>query len=270
MTYLFLPRIQVQAANALATAWIINATPLFAINMFGHNLGRKIGAIPAGVAVIHHDAQLLGEREGKGFYGRMHPQQRRGASFIDRADYSSKNQHVLSLQPTASCHLLLSLMFAFETSIDLEAVNTFLLSARIAGGQIIDYGKPEVLGDEAALRGRLRTGFWVIERDDLMQAESDPLAAVVKAIGEKAVPANEGDLPNSWIVPTVLGYAALTPFEARAGARGGYLHAYGESLVGLVQYVSVRDYGDRPLPLWHYQWIGEDVFVIKQKKGAER
>jgi len=269
MSFLYLPRIRVQAANAYATAWVINTTPLFAINMLGHNLGLKIKAMPTGVAVIHHDAQLLGENEGKGFYGRLRPQQRRGDSFVDRADYSSKNQHALSLQPTASCHLLLSLVLSFDAAIDLDAVEDFLPTARIAGGQIIEYDTPELLTDESALHRRLKSGYWIIERADLMQGHANPLDAVIKTIGTKPVRTEKGALPSSWIMPTVLGYAAVTGFERRAGVRGGYHHAFCESLVGLVQYVSLRDYGDRPLPFWHYEWINKDVFVIKQEKGEK-
>lgn len=266
MSYLYLPRVRVQTANAHATAWIINTTPLFAINMFGHNLGRKISAFPTGVAVIHHDAQLLGENEGRGFYGRLHPQQRRGAMFIDKKDYPEGSKS-LSLQPTATCHLLLSLLFSFDAPFDLDAVKDFLPTARIAGGQVIEYERPEIIADESDLRRRLKSGYWIIERSDLMQKHADPLDAVIKSIGTKSSKAGKVALPSSWVMPTVLGYAAVTGFERRAGVRGGYPHAYCEALVGLVQYVTLRDYGDRPLPFWHYEWINEDVFVIKQGKG---
>lgn len=266
MNYLYLPRIRVQAANAYATYWLINAAPVMALNMFGQNLGRKICAFPKGVAVIHHDAQLLGEK-GRAFYGRLHPQQRRGATFINGDDYSSKNEHALSLQPTASCHLTLSLLLSFDEGIDIDAVKDFMKSARIAGGQVIDCGDPEVIGDDATLRRRLKTGFWIIERSDLMRSQDDPLDAIIGATGIRPGDHEEGDLPNSWLVPTVLGYAAITGFQQRGGVREGYPHAFCESLVGLVQYVSLRDYGERPIPFWHHQWLSEDVFVIKQKEN---
>jgi CRISPR-associated protein Csy2 len=64
-----------------------------------------------------------------------------------------------------------------------------------------------------------------------------------------------------------LGYATLTEFAARKGAREGYLHAYAEPLVGLVQYVSVHRLADRPLPLWRYAWPREDVFIVTQKEN---
>jgi len=267
MTYLYLPRIRIQAANAHATSWVINAAPMMALNMFGHNLGRKLEAFPSGVAVIHHDAQLLGESEGKGFYGRLRPQQRRGASFIDKNDYSSKNPHALSLQPTASCHLTVSLVLSFEDPFDVEEVEEFLSTARIAGGQVISWGEPAVFHEEAELRRSLRSGYWIIERRDLLEGQKNPLETIIQTIGHKAEPAPEGALPNTWIVPTVLGYATITDFQDRSGAREGYPHAFCESLVGLVQYVLVRKYGSQTLPFWQYQWLNDEVFVIQQKKG---
>lgn len=41
---------------------------------------------------------------------------------------------------------------------------------------------------------------------------------------------------NTWLSAACLGYAAITPFEHRSGARCGYIHAFAEPLVGMVQY----------------------------------
>jgi CRISPR-associated protein Csy2 len=266
--YLLLPQIRVQTANAHATSWLINTTPLFALNMFGHNLGRQLETFPSGVAVIHHDAQLLGESGGQ-FYGRLRPQQRRGASFIDKDDYPQGSK-ALSFQPTASCHLKLSLVLAFNEPFDVEDAEDFLAVARIAGGQVISFGKPKVFCDEESLRKNLKSGYWLIERSDLMDGPANPLEAMIQTVGNKAETTAEGELPRSWIVPTVLGYAAITDFEKRSGVREGhegYSHAFCEPLVGLVQYVTIRQYGNRSLPFWRHQWLSEDVFVIQQQKG---
>ena len=96
-TYLLLPRLRVQGANAQATWWLINSTPVMACTLFGHALGRHLDEPASGVAIVHHTAQLHGEQ-----FRLFRPEQRRGAVFIDKTDYSSKNPHALSLQPTAS------------------------------------------------------------------------------------------------------------------------------------------------------------------------
>lgn len=71
---------------------------------------------------------------------------------------------------------------------------------------------------------------------------------------------------ESWIVPTTLGYAPLTEFADRIGAREGCPHAYAEPLVGLVQYVSVNHYAEPAPPLWRHAWLPNDVFIVTQKE----
>jgi CRISPR-associated protein Csy2 len=311
LEYLLLPRLQVQAANAQAAWWLINAAPVMAATMFAHNLGRHTGILPVGVGIVHHDAQLLGEK-GKMFYGRFRPQQRRGAVYIDGDDYSSKNKHALSLQPTASCHLTWSLLLAFDDSEGLPGtakVADFLAGARLAGGQIVDHAKPLPLSTGEEVRRAIRSGFWLIERQDLMETDDgDPLDALIRATTLRHPPKipdslniegtassslslwragvrgsnRDGNLPEtelspggeslvpayreSWIVPTTLGYAPITEFADRTGAREGYPHAYAEPLVGLVQYVSVNRYAESPPPLWRHAWLPNDVFVVTQQE----
>ena len=275
MSYLLFPRLRIRAANAMAGNLAISPTPVLACVLFGHNLGLKTGCRPQRVAIVHHDAQLLGEYGNDGFYD-FHPQQRRGATFIDSIDYSSKNPHALSLQPTASCHLTLSLLFEVKGSIDRQRIESFLRTARIAGGNIDHHGEIAAADDLDDLH--LPKGFWLIERSDLLQSEASPVDALVAAIGRKAAKAEASTgqtgeetppLPESWMAASVLGYAMTTPFEARAGVRQTDhgetpLHAFCEPLLGLVQYVSTGDYGQRPTPWWEHSWLQDDVFVVRQ------
>lgn len=276
MSYLHLSRIRIRAANALAGNYAINATPVMAIVLFVHNLGLKTGCRPRRVAILHHDGQLLGEFGSDGFYD-FHPQQRRGATFIDATDYSSKNPHALSLQPTASCHLVMSLLIEVDGPINRKKVERFMQSARIAGANLDEVGKVEAHDDLDAIS--LSNGYWLIERSDLMAAHEHPVDALIAAIGsrparQKAELEGNTALPMSWLTATVLGYAAITPFARRDGVRmtgsrpdddGEHpLHAYSEPLLGLVQYVSRRDYGPRPIPFWEHTWLQDDVFVVRQ------
>lgn len=272
--YLLLPRLDVQTANAQAAWWLINAAPIMAANLFAHNLGRQTGVFPRRVGIVHHDAQFLGEF----FYGKYKSQQRRGAVYIDKEDYSSKNRHALSLQPTATCHLSLSLVLAFdglESLPPLSKVRDFLAGARLAGGQVIGHGEPRTAADLSDLRKAIPTGYWLVERPDLMvppDSAGDPLDALIGACSRprrKRSEAAEDSRanPESWVVPTTLGYALITEAVERTGARGGYPHAYAEPLVGLVQYVSMRDLADRAFPFWRMAWPSNDVFLITQTEG---
>ncbi|MGY6277235.1 type I-F CRISPR-associated protein Csy2 [Methylomonas sp. MgM2] len=265
--YVLLPRLEIQNANAQSAWWLINAAPVMAANLFAHNLGRHCRRFPRAVGIFHHHGQLLGER----FYRKFHPQQRRGAVFIDGADYASTNKHALSLQPTASCHLTWSLLLAFSVDDGLPSltkVHDFLHGARLAGGQIIRHEPAEALNDVDAVKRRLRGGFWLVERRDLLE-NRDPLDGLIAACGlakQKADETEPGQLPASWLTPTTLGYAAITDFAQRGGVRDGYPHAYAEPLIGLAQYVSPRHWGERPLPLWRGHWPQDDVFIVTQQE----
>jgi CRISPR-associated protein Csy2 len=302
--YLLLPRLLVRGANALAGQLVVNAAPVMAVNLFAHNLGRETGQFPSGVAILHHHADMLGES----FY-RFEPQQRRGAAFIDKNDYPSGSQ-ALAMQPTASFHWQVSLVLCFDHEPNQGAIKNFLPSARIAGGQVVDYETPKIFTAIKQLCDELKSGFWLIERPDLLQDEqgevNDPLAALFAVLGRKAskadrsadtpeeaeaIPhsfstaeleaeddddeeddwplapigaasAHKTPLPESWLQPALLGYAAISAFESRAGSREGLPHAYAEALYGLVQYVSLRQFPAHALPFWHMSWPQADVFTV--------
>lgn len=276
MSYLLVPRVRIRAANALASNLAISPAQVMPCVLFGHNLGLKTGCRPERVAILHHDAQLLGEYGSDGFYD-FHPQQRRGATFIDGVDYSSTNRHALSMQPTASCHLTLSLLFEVDGRINTEKINRFLRTARIAGGNIDGHGEISAADDIDALH--LPKGFWLVERSDLLQTAGSPVDALVAAIGRKppkrettALEQTDARPPESWLAASVLGYAMTTPFETRVGVRQTDqgetpLHAFCEPLLGLVQYVSTGDYGQHPLPYWEHCWLQDDVFVVRQSQA---
>mgnify|MGYP001766508047 FL=1 len=284
MSYLLLPRLRIRAANALAGNLAISPAQVLACVLFGHNLGLKTGCKPQRVAILHHDAQMLGEYGSDGFYD-FHPQQRRGATFVDQKDYpkpKEKSAHIrpmLSLPPTASCHLTLSLLLEVRGSLNKKRIERFLRTARIAGGNIDGHVEIETADDLEALK--LPKGFWLIERSDLLQGEGSPVDALVAAIGRKpakvettaiSLPDAPPPLPESWLAASVLGYAMTTPFETRAGVRQTDQgetppHAFCEPLLGLVQYVSIGDYGQRPIPWWEHNWLQDDVFVVRQSEA---
>jgi len=270
--YLVIPYIEVKAANALASNYAISAAPIMAISLFAHNLGRQTRNEALGVAVIHHDAQFLGEH-GSGF-ARFAFQQRRAATFINKDDYAGSGQ-TLSLQPTANVHLTLSLIIEMKRPPQLGRTTEALTSGRIAGGRIERFGDPVSFdaGDDALLGALPKGGFWLLEREDLMHAHDNPVVALITALGQRPQRASsdpEDESPNnSWLTPAVLGYAATTSFEKRTGVRmldddhSIPLHAFAEPLLGLAQYVSLRDYANTEIPFWRTSWIEPGVFVTR-------
>lgn len=267
---------------------LLGGVPLFAANMFAHHLARQLGTQEEGIIYIHHDQQRLGGQA----YGRFTPAQRRGAVFIGKKDYSSKNKYALSLQPTASCHLEFSLVIKFSSSrISPEKLTNILKRSRFAGGQIIDFLEITIHAEnelETALK-KIKTGFAILDRQDLLieyqqRKQINRVQAFTQLLALKAdaLRAFFNDQNLSWISATNLGYALLEPLtDQRAGIRQAQdqettAHAYAEPLTGIVQYFSLGEILRRNTEaeddtwhnlqklLWTYHWPQDDIFLLKQ------
>ncbi|MEI1696004.1 type I-F CRISPR-associated protein Csy2 [Acinetobacter baumannii] len=286
--YVVIPRMRVQNANMQSNGLLLGGVPLFAANMFAHHLARQLGTQDEGIIYIHHDQQRLGGQA----YGRFTPAQRRGAVFIGKKDYSSKNKYALSLQPTASCHLEFSLVIKFSSSrISPEKLTNILKRSRFAGGQIIEFLEITTHAEnelETALK-KIKTGFAILDRQDLLikyqqRKQINRVQAFTQLLALKAdaLRAFFNDQNLSWISATNLGYALLEPLtDQRAGIRQAQdqettAHAYAEPLTGIVQYFSLGEILRRNTEavddtwhnlqklLWTYHWPQEDIFLLKQ------
>lgn len=268
MSYLVIPRIRIQNANALPTWWMIGPPAMTAYAGFSQAIALTLGLKTyQGFGVIHHDIQFLGE-----YFGVLKPHQFRAATLIDHNDYSSKNKYGLSSQPTARCHLTLSFVVHFndEDGLDLEdALPRFMRRARIAGGSVIEHGKISLLENMDQVISFLKTGYAIHERQDLMtlsEEDQDMLDVVLRLTNplerfksKKAnTDAEEAD-SFAWLMPTCLGYQAITDFQERKNAREGLLHAFAEPLVGMVQYQSIRRKG---IPMWKMVNLDTQTFVV--------
>lgn len=286
--YVVIPRMRVQNANMQSNGLLLGGVPLFAANMFAHHLARQLGTQEEGIIYIHHDQQRLGGQA----YSRFTPAQRRGAVFIGKKDYSSKNKYALSLQPTASCHLEFSLVIKFSSSrISPEKLTNILKRSRFAGGQIIEFLEITTHAEnelETALK-KIKTGFAILDRQDLLieyqqRKQINRVQAFTQLLALKAdaLRAFFNDQNLSWISATNLGYALLEPLtDQRAGIRQAQdqettAHAYAEPLTGIVQYFSLGEILRRNTEaeddtwhnlqklLWTYHWPQEDIFLLKQ------
>lgn len=275
MRYVLIPHIKVQRANALTAAWAISPAPVFACTMLAHALGCDVGIQPVAVGIIHHDAQFLAEKElpkGFGYY----PHQFRAATYIDKEDYAEqkkanksapplKKTPALSLQPTATMHIELSLILAFTDDCpNSREISEALTVRRIAGGLIIDFDKPVILNqltEEHSVFSNLKSGFWLIDRsDELLNEKSGRVATLLHLINDKPEPS---EAKRRFLTAATLGYTTITDFAERKNVRNNLLHAFAEPLVGLVEYKSFRQVDSQEALFWHSQWIGDDVFVVK-------
>lgn len=265
--YIVIPRVEVRNANAQPAWWIIGPPPVTAYVGFAQALTLHLNAgLHDGIAVVHHDIQFLGETSWDYGTKTLLPHQFRAASFINKDDYSSKNAHALSSQPTARCHLTVSLVIKFDDNASFSgtAIVPFLHGGRLAGGTIIDHGEPVVLIDEDDIDKVVKvvgTGFSLIERQDLMVKQDgdrdmlDVLLRLTKRV-------KEPDEDRNWLLPTTLGYVEITTRQQRKNVRGDFPHAYCEPLVGLAQYRSIRDAG---LAFWRFTHPLPSVFAASTR-----
>lgn len=294
-SFVVIPYIKAQAANFQSNGLMMGGAPLFAAAMFSHHLSRQINCEDVGFHYVHHDMQRLGGEA----YGRFTPAQRRGATFIGKTDYSSKNKYALSLQPTASCHLLFSLVIQFDTRrLDLDTLVKTLKHSKFAGGHILEFGQIQTYDDAQNALKQISSGFLIRDRHDLLENyqkayQVNRLQAFTQLLAHRPQ-ANNSDiavlehLPEetlAWLSATTLGYALLEqPTTERSGIRHADAqdqteHAYVEPLTGLIQYQSLNqilneidlenskypdDYLDQLQ--WSHSWIQDDVFLLQQNQ----
>jgi CRISPR-associated protein Csy2 len=271
MTFLVIPYLRAQSANIHNASFLVGGPPVLAAYFFAHALGRNLNFRAPRVALVHHYMQPKGQVGG---YGVFYPQQRRAASFTYGAsvgrDYSSKNRQALSLQPVATADICVSLIIECEGLRSLQGVEGFLFGARFSGGSIISTGRPKTYPSFEEALDTVPSGFVVTDRRDLLEQRDGKNQAelLVEALG--TVPSKGSR--TSWLSATSLGYATISSFERRVGAREGYQHAFAEPLIGIVQYRSVRECRDlKPEELlWQSEWIKQDVFRVIQKEIDER
>ena len=269
MSYLVFPRVRVQAANMLAASFLMGGPPVFAAYGLGEALCFHLGggAKVTGMALINREAL------GQSFYGVFSPQQRRAAAFTfgksaNGSDYSSKNPHALSLQPVACAHLRVSIIWELEQVAGVKEAREFLHRARLSGGLVTGHGEIVLEDSLEAAFDRVGNGYVVTDRRDMLEDKGKNQAELlVEALG--AQPSAGED--NTWLSATCLGYAAITSFEHRGGARCGYPHAFAEPLVGMVQYRSLRQWrkeADTEEALWRPVWLDDrrGAFVLRQEQ----
>jgi len=261
VSFLVISHLRIQSANIHNASFLLGGPPILPGYFFAHALSRKLNFQVDGVAMIHHQMNP----QGQFFYGVFSPQQRRGAAFTFDAnrgrDYSSKNPHALSLQPVATADLSVTLLISCEGLRSIEGVETFLHSAKFSGGLVVDNGSPEIFSSIEEAVNSIGNGFAVLDRRDLLEPREGRNQAelFIEALGARS----HADVDLSWMSATCLGYAGISAFEDRAGAREGYQHVFAEPLVGLVQYRSLRACVDLNI-LWRPEWISGDVFRVCQ------
>ena len=168
----------------------------------------------------------------------------------------------------ACAHLRVSIIWELEQVAGVMEAREFLHRARLSGGLVTGHGEIVLEDSLEAAFDRVGNGYVVTDRRDMLEDKGKNQAELlVEALG--AQPSAGED--NTWLSAACLGYAAITPFEHRGGARCGYTHAFAEPLVGMVQYRSLRQWrkeADAEEALWRPVWLDDrrGAFVLRQEQ----
>lgn len=267
--YLLIKNMKVRGANALACHYAISPAPIMASNLFAHALGRALDMPHLAVAYLHHDGRYHAESDPVADFKKTVFQQRRAATYINKDDYAQGTTS-LSLQPVANISLKVSIVIEFAQLPDADVARRFITQGRFAGG-VIESFRDIVVFDEYDEQGFLAipgNGYWLVDRSDCLEGD-DPAQSLVEQLAKK--PSSGSDENNSWLTPIVAGYSLIsTPVDQLPGVRslsdGSHpAHAFGEPLLGLAQFVSVRAREAGLIPFWKASWVNETTYLLQQR-----
>lgn len=265
--YISIKRMRAQHCNSMTSYNVMGAPAITAHLGFAGAIAHRFGLSNTGVAILHHGQ----DHEGHYHYGSLAPNRVRGVPIQSESTRPTKMQ--LSDQPFALSHYEASFLIELEgddldfnklaeaISHEDELKNILLSRFRFAGGVIVSIGGIAVFSElEKAEEFLPKTGFWVLDRKDLLENRKD---------GDSVLDASINGLypeeKNGWMGMSLVGYLRLTDFETRNGVRQDLPHAFAEPLLGMIEYRSkrsVKSVFDEAL-FWKYQQPAADCFVAQ-------
>lgn len=270
--------IRASGSNALSAVNLAGGPAITAHVGFGDRLAHEQDMEFGGVAVLHQGF----EHEGSKAYGILSPSKVRGAAQPrGRGDGGGIE---LSDQPWSVGFYRASLVIRLsgdseKLQKDIESgrlKERMLVKWRLAGGQIEEIRDVsfEVSAKEAFKDLRRESGFWVLDRKDLIESQMDGDGSQLDAMMAALYRREDRDEPDkkAWLSASCCGYLRVSEYAFRSGTRmtidratgEAYelMHAYAEPLLGLVEYRSKRAISDP---------LGEKLFwKIRKSEIDER
>lgn len=264
--YLVIPRIVFRGANAQPASWCVGAPGPSAMAGFAQAAARamQLKNVRPPVGIVLHDWRLRAEV----FDGVIAPHQLRGAALINGDDYAQGTKS-LSGQPTVRGDGEMTLVLQIddkEDAIDEEALLRFMDRARIAGGTIVSHklqqAKIPLYSSWAEVQAKVKSGYALVDRADLLAPagpddKRDPLDRFLAATAPSPVgkgdddvvsPTDTARLGTGWLTPYVAAWLSLNKPSGRDRSRDGLPSVFADSLIGLGQWVSVRQLTH--IPFW--------------------
>ncbi|AFJ02201.1 CRISPR type I-F/YPEST-associated protein Csy2 [Methylophaga frappieri] len=283
---ILLPHIKVQNANALSSPFTIGFPAMTAWLGAVHALQRKLNMQDSpvefsaiGVVVHHFDLQTY---KGPGDF--VHSIIGTGNPLEPKSEKDKPKGNAVrpSFIEEARCHLEVSLVIEYncieaqDESQMLERLHQLLLgNIKLAGGDILSCGTPEIVRDFDMAKRKLMPGYALVERRDLMQEAmeqgQDAMDAMLDYLaihhtsskdekgGEERVhwlSQRKATGPNGergWIVPIATGFHGISDLGNALNQRDPDTpHRFAESLVTLGEFKMPYRLASPEDLLWRY------------------
>lgn len=285
-SYLLIPRIQIQNANAMSSAWTIGFPAMTAWMGAVHALERKLqnSALWSSIrlsdmAVSCHACDLQIYR-GKGDFLNSisvtaNPLRKKGTEFERPPFIEEARIHL-----TASLLIRIEEMPAGKEEIFCQDVVGCLNRMKIASGDLIAWDAPSVLyadgeNEERKIISRLMPGYILVERKDLVRKYTkygmDSLDAVLSLVSvchhcesdDGGQRWNYSRLEPGWLVPIAVGFKGISPTGRSANQRDpSVFHRFAESVVTMGEFKMPYRISRISDLLWHYQYCPEKNLYI--------
>jgi CRISPR-associated protein Csy2 len=285
--FLIVPRLKIHSANALSSPYTIGFPAMTAWLGGVHALQRKLNTGPfaelrfTACAVSCHQIDLQ-TYQGRGDY--VH-------SIVGTGNPLDKSGERSSFIEEARCHLNVTLAIEYQgvgmgdTDDFLAAVQQQLTTMKLAGGDILSFGKPELLkidGDIelGKLTRKLMPGYVLVERSELMalsmQEEQDAIDAMLDylTVHHRSQIDVDGQViwtaerkTKGWIVPFASGFHGVSKLGFAEHQRDPNIpHRFAESLVTLGEFVMPYRLKRLEQLLWRSRYNAQNkLYLIEQQ-----
>lgn len=296
MTYLLLPKIEIQNANALSSLCTIGFPAMTAWMGAVHALERKVRLTESlhevrfiSLGVISHESRLqVYKNPGDYHYSiaiSSNPLRKKGGNTFERPPFIEDTRIHLKVSLLIECRGVTG----DNKNELLETVGDLLPLLKMAGGDVLTCKPPAIYfasedkpEKQKKILHRLMPGFAVIERRHLLEqaenGEGDTLDTLLSflTIHHEAEINKENEVrtwtskrrETGWLIPLVVGFQGLTRLgKIKTQRDPNVLHRFAEPVITLGEFKMSYRFASVEEMMWHYEYDEDnDLYICKNEK----
>lgn len=296
MTYLLLPKIEIQNANALSSLCTIGFPAMTAWIGAVHALERKVRLTESlhevrfiSLGVISHESRLqVYKNPGDYHYSiaiSSNPLRKKGGNTFERPPFIEDPRIHLKVSLLIECRGVTG----DNKNELLETVGDLLPLLKMAGGDVLTCKPPAIYfasedkpEEQKKILHRLMPGFAVIERRHLLEqaenGERDTLDTLLSflTIHHEAEINEKNEVrawtskrrETGWLIPLVVGFQGLTRLgKVKAQRDPNVLHRFAEPVITLGEFKMPYRFASVEDLMWHYEYDeSNNLYICKNEK----